>query len=136
MLQQTKPLEQQVTISKKELHALKAAVKEATERADKLEQQVHALMRTLYGRSSERRAFVDPNQLSLFDDEPQVAPEPEKQEISYTRNKPQKKKPVRAELPSHLPRKEEIVEPEDLPEDAVKIGEEVTEVLEMREPEI
>lgn len=36
----------------------------------------------------------------------------------------------------HVPRKEEIVEPEDLQEDAFKIGEEVTEVLEMREPEI
>ena len=132
LLQQTKPLEQQVTISKKRLEELeKSAAK-----IEKLEQQIHALMRTLYGRSSERRAFVDPNQLSLFDDESQAAPEPEKQEISYTRNKPQKKKPVRAELPSHLPRKEEIVEPENLPKDAVKIGEEVTEVLEMKEPEI
>ncbi|MDT9257688.1 MAG: transposase, partial [Limnospira sp. PMC 1254.20] len=77
-------------------------------RVDKLEQQIQALMRTLYGRSSERRAFVDPNQLSLFEEETPPAPAPEKQQISYTRNKPQKKKPVRAELPAHLPRKEEI----------------------------
>ncbi|MBD2713256.1 IS66 family transposase [Limnospira platensis] len=125
-------MEQQVTISKKRLEELeKSAAK-----VDKLEQQIQALMRTLYGRSSERRAFVDPNQLSLFEEETQPAPAPEKQEISYTRNKPQKKKPVRAELPAHLPRKEEIVEPDNIPEDAVKIGEEVTEVLEIEQPKI
>ncbi|MDT9191329.1 MAG: IS66 family transposase, partial [Limnospira sp. PMC 894.15] len=44
--------------------------------------------------------------------------------------------PVRAELPAHLPRKEEIVEPDNIPEDAVKIGEEITEVLEIEVPKI
>jgi len=42
----------------------------------------------------------------------------------------EKQKPIRALLPAHLPREEEVIEPEDLAEGMKKIGEEVTEILE------
>ena len=41
-----------------------------------------------------------------------------------------KKQPLRTELPAHLPRREEVIEPEVVPEGAKMIGEAVTEVLE------
>ncbi|MCP4459170.1 MAG: hypothetical protein GY816_14285 [Cytophagales bacterium] len=41
-----------------------------------------------------------------------------------------KQQPVRALLPAHLPRQEEIIEPEELEEGMKKIGEEVIKILE------
>ncbi len=52
---------------------------------------------------------------------------------SFTRTKPEaksKKHPLRAELPAHLPRKTEIIEPKNLPEGAKLIGKEILEILE------
>ena len=43
---------------------------------------------------------------------------------------------MRAELPSHLPRKEEVIEPDNLPEGSKKIGEAITEILEYEEANI
>ena len=53
-------------------------------------------------------------------------------EISYQRKaaKGEKQQPVRALLPAHLPRQEEVIEPKGLEEDMKKIGQEVTEILE------
>ena len=88
----------------------------------------------IFGSKSER--FVandDTSQLSLFGEGAKQEPQPTKtEEITYTRTKPveDKKRPVRVPLPSHLPRVEETIEPEGLEEGAVKIGEEVTEILE------
>jgi transposase len=71
------------------------------------------------------------DQPSLFDLPKEEAIEIPKEEITYTRNKPQEKKqPLRLELPAHLPRKDEVIEPTDLPQDAKKIGEAITEVIE------
>lgn len=98
-----------------------------------LKTQLDELRRMIFGVKSER--FVSDtsaDQLSLFGetDNPQEA-EAATEQVSYTRKKPQeKKKPVRAALPDHLPRKDEVLEPENLPSDAKKIGEEVTEILE------
>ena len=126
-------MEQQVTISKTKLDALE----KMANRVFELELRIQALNMKLYGRSSERRVDVDANQLSLFEAaKKELEKELEKQTITYTRTKPTKKKPVRKELPAHLERRTEVVEPTDLPEDAVKIGEEVTEVLEIEEPKI
>lgn len=129
-------MEQQVTISKSKLEALENALEKAAERALKLEAQVMALTKALYGRSSERRPFIDPNQLSLFEGLEEVKPEEQTEKITYTRKKATKQKPVRKELPAHLPRVEEVVEPADMPQDAVRIGEEITEVLELDEPKL
>ena len=96
-----------------------------------LKYQLAELRRMIYGAKSERFATIDPEQGTLFD-LPALEAEPDvKETISYTRNKPKsKKQPLRLELAPHLLRKEEVIEPVDLPEGAKKIGEAVTEVLE------
>lgn len=97
-----------------------------------LKQQLDELKRLIYGSKRERFVPVDDSQLSLFDEPVQEEQVKQTEEIKYTREKPVKEKqqPVRACLPAHLPRVEEIVEPEHIEEGSKKIGEEITEVLE------
>ena len=114
-----------VTISKEEFEALKS------ENAW-LKHQLAELKRLIYGAKSERHLAPNPDQATLFD-LPEVKPEVKStEEITYTRTKPQpeKKQPLRLELASHLERRVEVIEPDNLPEGAKKIGEAVTEVLE------
>ncbi|MDF1547247.1 MAG: transposase [Bacteroidales bacterium] len=97
-----------------------------------LKQQLADLKRMIFGSKSERFVASDDTQLSLFDIKEEQAPEPEKTEVSYQRQKPAKEKrnPIRVALPAHLPRVEEIIEPEGVEENDRKIGEEITEILE------
>ena len=97
-----------------------------------LKQQLKELKRLIFGSKSERFVPADGSQLSLFDGPGQETQERQTEEIKYTREKPVKEKqqPVRASIPSHLPRVEEIVEPDHIEEGSKKIGEEITEVLE------
>jgi len=96
-----------------------------------LKHQLAELRRMIFGAKRERFIGIDPKQGNLFDlPVQQTGPAP-KEEISYTRNKPSsKKQPLRLELAPHLPRREEVIEPDGLPEGAIKIGEAVTEILE------
>lgn len=56
--------------------------------------------------------------------------EQQKETITYDRKKAEgKKHPLRTELPAHLPRREEIIEPENVPEGAKRLGKAVTELL-------
>jgi len=98
---------------------------------ERLKHQLSELQRMIFGAKRERFVPTDINQGSLFDlPSQEVKPEP-KEEISYTRNKPSsKKQPLRLELAPHLPRREEVIEPDGLQEGAIKIGEAVTEILE------
>lgn len=97
-----------------------------------LKHELAELRRMLFGQKRERFVAPDPAQGALFDFQEEEVPEKETEKITYERLKPTKKKkhPLRAELPPHLPRKEEIIEPENLPENARKIGESITEILE------
>lgn len=96
-----------------------------------LEQELAQLKRMIFGRKSERfTGTEDPEQLALWEVERQEVLEKEKQTITYSREKTEKKKPVRVELPAGLPREEVVIEPEGLLENARKIGEVVTEILE------
>jgi len=98
-----------------------------------LKHQLAELQRIIYGSKRERFITPDPLQSTLFDLPVSDDTEIKKEDITYTRTKPQareKKHPLRAELPSHLPRKTEIIEPENLPEGAKLIGKEITEILE------
>lgn len=96
-----------------------------------LELQLAELKRLIFGSKSERFVPGASNQLGLFTD-----PEPEQettaiQQISYSRKETKTKKhPVRLALSPHLPRVEEIIEPAHLEQGSVKIGEEITELLE------
>lgn len=96
-----------------------------------LKHQLAELQRLIFGAKSERFKSVSDmatgNLFELSEIEPIEKPV---EEITYTRTKPEsKKQPLRLELPAHLPRQEEIIEPENLPSDAKKIGDAITEVL-------
>ena len=99
------------------------------------------LRRRIFGRSSERFIPEDPNQLSLaFEGIETLAQEEElateEKVISYTRKKEEKKQPVREAIPAHLRREVVVIEPENIPEGAVRIGEEVTEKMEYKPGEV
>lgn len=118
-----------ITISEKEYKDLLTLKSEV----EWLKHQLSELQRMIFGVKSERFIAPDPSQLNLFDFPAISTPQKQTQEITYTRTKPEtpeKKQPLRAELPAHLPRKVEVIEPENLPEGAKKIGEAITEVLE------
>ena len=97
--------------------------------------QLEQLRRAIFGSKSERFVPENPDQLRLdFDMGEQVVAVPEKEEIAYTRLKKQKKAPqpnVRMAIPAHLPRVSETIEPENIPAGSKKIGEEITEVMEI-----
>lgn len=97
-----------------------------------LKQQLTDLKRMIFGAKSERYIAPDPNQPTLFElpQEEQEVKKP-KQQIEYLRTKPENnKQPVRFELPGHLPRVTEIIEPEGLPADAKRLNCVITEILE------
>jgi len=129
MQEQVSDIEEKVLISKKELDALRLKLEE-------YKRQLEALKRMIFGKKSERFVpTVDSKQLSLFEDlVEQTEQEIEKYTVTYQREKKKapKSKPVRSAIPSHFPRVEEVIEPENIPEGAVKIGEEVTELLEIK----
>ena len=116
-----------VTITKAEYEQLLATKSEVAY----LKFQLAELKRMIFGAKSERYVTPGVDQPTLFNLPEEQAIEQPKEEITYTRNKPQEKKqPLRLELPSHLPRRDEVIEPEDLPLNAKKIGEAITEVIE------
>ena len=125
----TESLEQENERLKKELLERDSTI-------EKLSNELIALRRRMFGRSSERFVPEDPAQLSLaFDgqesipEEAGIEAETEKIEITYTRNKENNKKPLRTAIPDSIRREDLVIEPENIPEGAVKIGEEVTEKL-------
>ncbi len=98
-----------------------------------IKEELAQLKRLIFGKKSERFIPSDTSQTSLgFEGEIAEDELPaEQQTISYTKEKKSvKKQPVRLALPAHLPREEEILEPDNKEEGAVKIGEAVTEILE------
>lgn len=83
---------------------------------------------------SKRERFVknnDENQMSLpFEVEVEQEPEKQQETITYVRNKTKRKNhPGRMTLPSHLPVKEVVIEPEEDTTGMKCIGREITEQL-------
>ena len=99
-----------------------------------LEQELAQLKRMIFGTKSERFVLADSAQMSLeLESVPPLEEQAETEQISYSREKPKKKgKAVRLELPAHLPRQTQTIEPENLQEGAKKIGEAITEILEYK----
>jgi transposase len=92
------------------------------------------LQRMLFGSKKERFISENKEQLAFLFEEfaSQEALDdetPVKEKITYEREKPSKHA-GRNKLPENLPVIEEIIEPEEVTEDMVKIGEEITEMLE------
>jgi len=130
--------EEKITILNKELEQIILANKSLKSENDWLKYQLAELKRMIFGAKSERFVPQDANQSSLFE-----LPEEDKQEKTVefetvTRKKPETKKqqPLRMEIPAHLPRRTEVIEPENLPEGSKKIGELITEVLEYEQASI
>lgn len=120
--------EQTITLPLSEYHSLLAEHEE-------LKAQLAELRRLVFGRKSERFIPAADGQTSLFeaeDEHGEDVEQPTTQRVSYDREvrTKEKQKPVRALLPAHLPREEELIEPADWEEGMKKIGEEVTEILE------
>ena len=111
----------------------------------KLTDQLAWLRRKFWKPSSEKYIPSDPAQRKLDFDGVDILPEEEtvikasaNEIITYkrTRVEREKKQPVRMPLPEHLRREEEIIEPEDIDANWVRIGEEVTEQLEHKPGEL
>jgi len=94
----------------------------------KLEHELAELKRMIFGSKSERFIPTESSQTSLFDVQTS-GQESDYENINYRRKK-SKGHPKRSEIPSHLPRTEQVIEPDHLPEGSIKIGEEITEQLE------
>ena len=106
-----------------------------------LKEQLTSLKRMIFGQSRERFIPGSDRQLSIFGNNENGGALPlEKEEISYLRNKTaaQKQTPhFRNPIPDHIPRKEIIIEPQDIDTKGLKkIGEEITEELEYEEAKL
>lgn len=111
----------------------------------KLTDQLAWFRRKFWKASSEKYIPSDPAQRKLDFDGLDILPEEEEtckaaasEVITYERKKPapSKKQPVRLPLPENLRREEEIIEPDGIDENWVRIGEEVTEQLEHKPGEL
>lgn len=116
-----------VTISKEEY----SRFLKLQDEVDYLSHQLAEMKRLIFG--SKRERFIssaDPQQATLFDLPEDEQGERMKIKVSYERAKTvEKKQPLRTPLPANLPRKTEVIEPENLPKGAIKIGEAITEIL-------
>lgn len=151
-LELVKRLEEKSEKLERENSELRGEARTSKEQAGRLErkvetlqEQLEALLKRLYSRSSER--FVDPNQRDLFEEllkledggeEPKEKPE-EREKIEYERKRPRKRGPK--PLPDHLPRERVEIDPPE--EDRTcaccqkpmeRVGEVVTEELEIEPP--
>ena len=120
-------------------------IKDKDEKIRQLTDQLAWYRRKFWKASSEKYIPQDPSQRRLdFDgvdilpQEEEVIKEAAKEIVSYERRKPEKekRKPVRLPLPEDLRREEEVIEPEGIDENWIRIGEEITELLEHKPGEL
>jgi len=120
-------------ILQKDYEKLVRINKEQQQKITFLEHELAQLKRMVFGVKSERFVPSDSGQTSLWDSTNEAKEEPQVEQVSYARKKPAGKgKAVRTELPAHLPRQTEVIEPENLEQGAKKIGQAVTEILEYK----
>lgn len=131
--------------AEKKIAQFQKAIEEKDRLIKKLTDQLAWLRRKFWKASSEKYIPADPAQRKIDFDGLEILPEEEEtiqaaasEIITYKRDKPEhaKKQPVRLPLPEHLRREEEIIEPEGINENWVRIGEEVTEQLEHKPGEL
>jgi transposase len=124
---------------------LESVVALKDQQINKLTDQLAWFRHKFFGSSSEKYIAEDPNQrkidwggIDVLPEEELAIKEAEKELIEYERRKPEKEKhkAVRLPLPDHLRRETEVIEPEDIQDTWVRIGVEVTEILEHKPGEI
>lgn len=120
-------------------------IQEKEEQIRKLTDQLAWYRHKFWKPSSEKYIPQDPNQrvidfegLDVLPQEEEAIKQAQTEIVTYERKKPdrEKKQPVRLPLPEDLRREEETIEPEGIDQDWVRIGEEVTEVLEYKPGEM
>ena len=117
-------------VPRKEHEKLLAQLDQSQQEIAHLELQLAELKRLIFGSKSERFVATNPEQLALFEGLGRQLKAQKQKQASASPQPSSKQKPVRNLLPAHLPREEEVIEPDDIPPGAKKIGEEITEVLE------
>jgi len=131
--------------AEKKITKYQEVIKEKDQLIKKLTDQLAWLRRKFWKPSSEKFIPPDPAQRKLDFEGMEILPEEEeaikeaaREIITYKRKKPEhiKKQPVRLPLPEHLRREVEIIEPDGIDENWVRIGEEATEVLENKPGEL
>jgi transposase len=131
--------------AEKQIAHYQEVIKEKESLIKKLTDQLAWLRRKFWRPSSEKFIPQDPAQrkldfdgLDILPQEEELVKEAAKEIITYERKKPEKikKQPVRMPLPEHLRREEEVIEPEGIDENWIRIGEEVTEILEHKPGEL
>ena len=108
------------------------------EKISKLESELAMYKRMIFGQKSER--FVskpDPDQAKLFSDseigsEPAIEVEREQKTILKKQKNQPKRQKLEITIPDHIQRIEEIIEPEQKQVSDKRIGEEITEILEIK----
>jgi len=124
---------------------LNRIIEEKDDKIRQLTDQLAWYKRKFWKPTTEKYIPQDPNQcridfdgLDMLPEEKAYAKEAEKEVISYERNKPkkEKKQAVRMPLPEHLRRETEVIEPEGIDENWIRIDEEVTEVLNLKPGEL
>ena len=122
-------------ISQPEYEALLKEITILRDENSFLKDQLEQLKRMVFGQKRERFIPGDNGQSSLFDAEINITPESEIIRYERTKKTTKKQSPhFRNPIPSHIPRKEIVIEPEGIDTSGLKrIGEEVTEELEYEE---
>ena len=124
---------EQYNLLLKKLEEQALQINELLKRNAYLQHEYDTLKRMVFGAKSERFVPTDSSQLPLFGIPAAEKPEPEKETITYSRNKSsnsEKNQPVRLALPADLPRVEQVIEPNEDLTGAKKIGEVISEYLE------
>lgn len=114
---------------------------------EKMRDELRQLRRMLFGRKSERFIPSDPSQLKLdFEGVAELKQEREYAALQASAPTARKEPAPRAEKPTedrqrrifaeHLERRDEIIEPDEVPSESKRIGEEVTELLEYKPGEL
>lgn len=130
--------------AEKKIERFETIVKEKDATIQKLSDQLAWFKRKYWRPSSEKHIPSDPNQRKIDFDGLDVLPEEieriqeaAKEVNSYQKKKSEKKdKPVRTAIPEDLRREVIVIDPEGIDERWVKIGEEVSEKLELNPGEI
>jgi transposase len=129
----------------KKISHLDEKVKNFEDKVKQLTDQLSWYRRKFWKPGSEKFIPQDPLQrridfdgLDILPEEEEAIKEAAKEIVSYERRKPEKEKrqAVRLPLPEDLRREEEVIEPEGIDENWIRIGEEVTEILEHKPGEL
>lgn len=147
-------LEQRLSVLTAERDSLRSTAERLSSERDnlqgvveKMRDELQQLRRMLFGRKSERFIPSNPSQLKLdFEGVAELKEEREYaavQAATPTRHKEPAVRPakpteerLRRIFSDHLERREEIIEPEEIPAGGKRIGEEVTELLEYKPGEL